>query len=154
MKKIKFPSGRIGYELRYYMGVEDEKGHLLERPQIVQDMYKAGKCQPGKVAEYSQAEIAQLSSEVLNALDIKADHIDDDKGSGWTSLNQYSLAQFGRKLNQLSPAGEKTYVVEPRFNSMRQVIGFDIFINGKWEILITTVDNSDDAIKVAKAIYE
>lgn len=100
--KIKFPSGQIGYELRYYMGMEDERGHLLERPQIVQDMYNSGKCVCGKVADYSLAEIAQLSNEVVNALDIKADHVDNDKGSSWTSLMQYHLSQFGKKLNSIN----------------------------------------------------
>lgn len=99
--KIKFPSGKIGYELCYYMGMEDPKGHLLERPQIVQDMYNNDKCRPGMVADYTPEEIAQLSSELVNALDIKADHIDNDKGSTWTSLNQHQLQQFANKINSL-----------------------------------------------------
>lgn len=98
---IKFPSGRVGYELRYYMGMEDPIGHLLERPQIVQDMYNAGKCRSGKTADYTVEEIGQLSSEVLNALDIKGDHVDNSAGSKWTSLQQYHLAQFGKKLNSV-----------------------------------------------------
>lgn len=101
MKKIKFPSGRIGYELCCYMGFEDPKGHLLERPTIVQQMYMDGKCVAGKVAEYSNEEIAQLAKEVSYILDIKADHIDNDKGSSWTSLNQYQLEKFAEKLNSL-----------------------------------------------------
>lgn len=83
------------------MGMEDEIGHLLERPQIVQDMYKNGKCRSGQIADYTIEEIKQLSGEVSYALDIKADHIDNDKGSSWTSLQQYHLEQFYKKLNSL-----------------------------------------------------
>ena len=97
--KLRFPSGRIGYELRCYMGMEDAKGHLLERPQIVQDMYNNDKCVPGLVADYTPEELAQLSKELVNALDIKADHIDNDKGSTWTSLNQSQLQRFADKVN-------------------------------------------------------
>ena len=99
--KIKFPSGKIGYELCCYMGMED-KVHLAERPQIVQDMYNNNKCIPGKVADYSKEEVAQLSKELVNALDIKADHIDNSRGSSWTSLNQHQLQQFANKLNSLT----------------------------------------------------
>lgn len=96
---IKFPSGKVGYELCCCMGMEDPKGHLLERPQIVQDMYNNGKCRPGKTADYTNEEIKQLAEEVEYALDLKADHIDNSDKSGWTSLLQYHLSKFGEKLN-------------------------------------------------------
>ena len=96
--KLRFPSGIIGYELQCYMGFEDPKGHLLERPQIVQDMYNSGKCSCGKVAEYTRDEVAQLQSEVTWAADIKQDHIG---GGNWTALNQYQLVKFGEKLNAI-----------------------------------------------------
>lgn len=95
--KLKFPAGRIGYELHYYMGFEDAKGHLLERPKVVQDMYNNNKCRCGKIDEYTREEVAQLSSEVVNALDIKQDHI----GYEWSALQQYQLAKFGEKLNSI-----------------------------------------------------
>lgn len=98
--KIKFPSGTVGYEIRCLMGAEDSIGHLLERPQIVQDMYHNGKLTPGKVSDFTFEEIKQLESDVTNAIDIKADHIDDSRDNkyNWTSLHQYHLTQFLRKL--------------------------------------------------------
>jgi hypothetical protein len=103
MTKLRFPSGDIGYEIRHYMGMEDPKGHLLERPEIVQRMYNDGKCQPGKIAEYTKEEIAQLSGEVANALDIKADQVDPTGHPkyDWTPLKHYHLQQFYKKLNSL-----------------------------------------------------
>ncbi len=98
--KIKFPAGKIGNELTFYMGFDDEQ-NLHQRPQIVQDLYHANKCVAGKEADYSIEEINQLIKEVDNAIDIKADHVYNERGSEWNSLNQYHLANFGAKLKAL-----------------------------------------------------
>lgn len=96
--KLKFPSGKVGYEIRYYMGVD----HLSERPKIVQDMITNGKCVPGEISDYTKEEVLQLAKEVDKALDIKSGHVDNSRDNryNWTSLHQYHLQQFYKKLKQ------------------------------------------------------
>jgi hypothetical protein len=90
---ITFPSGKIGYELRHYMGIEDPLGHLQERPEIIRIM--ADRCVPGKTSEFTLQEVAQLIKEVENALDIKQNHIGDE----WTNLHHWHMQRFLSKLN-------------------------------------------------------
>ena len=90
--KIKFPKGKLEYELLYYMGVD----WIDEKDPDQQELIR--KCSNGGTVELSENEIRLLIDEVENAIDIKADHVDHED---WNALQQYHLKKFGAVLNQL-----------------------------------------------------
>jgi hypothetical protein len=86
--KIKFPSGKVGSELLYCMGVYDK-----EKPLLTQQL--ASKCFSGQEMELTEKELKQLIKEVYNAIDIKADHVGD---GDWSGMNQWHLTRFLAKI--------------------------------------------------------
>ena len=86
---IRFPKGKPGHELLYYMGVD----WYNEKPKSGQKLLD--KCEIGKSVILNIKEAQLLKDEVDNALDIKADHLDNE---GWNLKQHQCLNDLSSKL--------------------------------------------------------
>jgi hypothetical protein len=86
---IRFPQGKIGRELLYYMGIDwmEEKSELQRK--VIE------KCAKGGSVRLTIEEAESLYNDVVNAADIKLDHLDNPD---WTMVQQAKLNRFGADL--------------------------------------------------------
>ncbi len=91
--KIKFPTGKVGHELGHFMGANDY--HPEEKPPHARTLIE--KLHKNLNLCLTIDELKQLENDCDTALDILADHLDQD--GEWTNLHHYHLQKFNNKVN-------------------------------------------------------